>query len=106
MRNVFIKLLLIRFRHKLLHPVEIMAKCSDTLFPSAIAFRRGRLRPVTLRPFGGPVTGIATKFEDVPLGYPHVFNELPGGVGKSPDLLAAQLRAEPANGFIEAGMSP
>src|SRR5262245_6360015 len=48
--------------------------------------------------------GVAAEFQDVPLRNAHVFEQHPGGVRKTPDLLTAELRGKAFDHVIEFSM--
>jgi hypothetical protein len=74
----------------------------DAVVPGTRASGRRLAGPVIGGPGELPVAGIDAEVEDIMLGDAEVLEQLPGGVGKSPRVLAPQCIGQIGHGGVEA----
>jgi hypothetical protein len=83
---------------------EILVESGYGFVQSGIVGRGGFGGPVAFGPFRGDVAGVAREFEDVVLGDSQVLQELPGCMGGTSRLFAAEGGRQVLHGVIEGGV--
>ena len=73
-----------------LQGLAVASNLAHAVLPGLSGWRGRRLRPIVIRPAPFTVRGVSAKLEDVALGEPNVFEELPRRIRQTGWLLAAQ----------------